>query len=243
LSNHLITELKHALLYASMDALIHPYSTHHTEPEITAKYKELIKDAQSIPGSNSDDLICVIAPMMHGIAGRKFMNFHGQKHARWSRTRLLYGKAENTSRLMIFLSPMLFYTPHMQLESLRDVLVEGFVFALPWRRYIQELHSDWRDLTLIATVLLATNVGFLAVPSIDNDKTVASRSPAQILSYLSVILSLSCMFLGQVLARYNRVKGWDTLDGDRIRKSLKNLINTSHEEFAIIYSLPYGFLS
>lgn len=62
------------------------------------------------------------------------------------------------------------------------------------------------------TVLLATNVAFLAIPSIDNGDLDPSRSPAQIVSYISVICVISSIVVGQLLARYNRSKGWETLD-------------------------------
>ena len=55
---------------------------------------------------------------------------------------------------------------------------------------------------LQTTVILSANVGFLAIQSIDTDSR--SRSFAQILSYISSTLSLSNLFVTQILAREHR---------------------------------------
>lgn len=55
-----------------------------------------------------------------------------------------------------------------------------------------------------ATVLLAANVGFLAIPSVDNGPHI---SPAQIASLLSLIPSLGSIFTGLLLVRHHRTKG------------------------------------
>ncbi|EKM58112.1 uncharacterized protein PHACADRAFT_252154 [Phanerochaete carnosa HHB-10118-sp] len=51
------------------------------------------------------------------------------------------------------------------------------------------------------TVLLSTNVGFLAISSIDAASKAPHRSVAQIASYASTILSLACYLICWTLSR------------------------------------------
>jgi hypothetical protein len=55
-----------------------------------------------------------------------------------------------------------------------------------------------------ATVLLAANVSFLAIPSVDNGPDV--RSPSQIASYLSVLTSVASIITGLLLIGQYRNK-------------------------------------
>jgi hypothetical protein len=57
-----------------------------------------------------------------------------------------------------------------------------------------------------ATVLLTTNVGFLATNSIDK----GSRNAIQMASYMSLVASMGSMIVGLLLASHNRSKFQDT---------------------------------
>jgi hypothetical protein len=59
-------------------------------------------------------------------------------------------------------------------------------------------------------VLLIVNVAFLAIPSVDpGDST---RSPAQLISYLSVITSIGSIVMGLLLLRQHRTKPQDAAE-------------------------------
>jgi len=91
-------------------------------------------------------------------------------------------------------------------------------------------------------VLLATNMAFLAIPSLDSGDHPESRSAAQICSYLSIILSVSSIVLGQLFSRYHRIKGWENFD-ERITDNFNFLLDVGCSHLAIMYSLPYALLS
>lgn len=62
-------------------------------------------------------------------------------------------------------------------------------------------------------MLLNANVAFLAIQSVDNDgNQVVDRSPAQIVSYISIITSLGSVLLSMLLVRQNRSKGREAAD-------------------------------
>ena len=62
-----------------------------------------------------------------------------------------------------------------------------------------------------ATVLLNANVAFLAIPSVDTGENI-SRTPQQIISYISVMTGAGSILIGLLLQRQYRVKPKDTVD-------------------------------
>jgi hypothetical protein len=54
-----------------------------------------------------------------------------------------------------------------------------------------------------ATVLLNANVGFLAIGSVD----LNGRSPIQVASYMSLVVSMGSIILGLLLVSRNRTMG------------------------------------
>ena len=89
-------------------------------------------------------------------------------------------------------------------------------------------HAHYETHTIIAnqgslqgTVLLTANVAFLAIPSVDNTGTVpvinigianGNRTPAQVTSFMSVIFSLGCLAIGQLLLRHHMVRPQDSAE-------------------------------
>lgn len=160
----------------------------------------------------------------------KFNNFYGQKNFRWRRDQPLYeDQIKAHSRLLSILSPFLFYSPQQYLHSLRTILSGDYVFSEAWRDFVQELHAEWNNLTIIvknfnffqlalhsnlqkATVFLTTNVAFLAIQSVDKPQNGEPRTAIQILSYVSTVSSVGSVLMGQIIARYHRIKGWENLD-------------------------------
>ena len=74
---------------------------------------------------------------------------------------------------------------------------------------------------LQGTVLLTANVAFLAIPSVDSTGDVpvvhvgianGNRTPAQVTSFLSVIFSLGCLAIGQLLLRHHMVRPQDSAE-------------------------------
>jgi len=106
---------------------------------------------------------------------------------------------------------------------------------------MQKLVSEWIEFVLYSTVMLAGNVGFLAV----QDVTVAppkEPSPAQIASSVSLLFSLGSIIAGLLLIRRNRTMAmqdpataWEYLDS--MTKPLFYL-----EPLAIVFSLTFALL-
>ena len=115
---------------------------------------------------------------------------------------------------------------------------------------------------LQATILLAVNVAFLAIPSIDTSATDSTpghfiRNPAQITSYISIIFSINCMIISLLLFRYHVVRpsGYTeavsstsptlAVDSESDFLSLQYWYTNSYyglKPLVILYNLPHTFL-
>lgn len=148
------------------------------------------------------------------------MNYYGERGARIDTSQTVFENSENGPRTWFFrfMSPLLFYMPYVYMEELERVYIDRTVDYISWRRFISNLKQDWDGsitpvrcspayyhhilMGLQATVLLAANVGFLAIQSVD--QTGTNKSMAQIASYISATLSLFNFIVCQILGREHR---------------------------------------
>ncbi|KAJ3567649.1 hypothetical protein NP233_g6226 [Leucocoprinus birnbaumii] len=105
-----------------------------------------------------------------------------------------------------------------------------------WDKLISGLEEHWRECILYATVLLTSNVSFLAIQSLDDLGTKGYRAPAQQASYISIMTSIGAMIIGFILIRQY---------SGSVQRSI--LVNSSmtclgEETLALLYSLPYALL-
>ncbi len=123
--------------------------------------------------------------------------------------------------LIALLSPLLFFAPDAHCAALQAVWHNGVPKA-EWNAFIRKLSTEWQEFVinvringmdsrnslthLQATVLLNVNIAFLAIQSIDESSSDKGRSPSQIASYVSTILSVGSICLGLLLLQKYRHK-------------------------------------
>jgi len=108
-----------------------------------------------------------------------------------------------------------------------------------WSEFAEKLQAELKDLALCATVLLAVNVSFLAIPSVDNGPEV--RSASQIASYLSVVNSVGSVIGGLLLARQHLYQDESAEQAYHFLTSSSNA-KRRRMKMAVMYSLPYSLL-
>ncbi|KAF8068880.1 hypothetical protein FPV67DRAFT_1448735 [Lyophyllum atratum] len=173
---------------------------------------------------------------------QRFYNFHGQSGARMGRDQSVYGTAQNKrSWLILSLSPMLFFSPEVHLQTLEKMWIDGITRRVLWTEFMDKLYAEWQEFTLYGTVLLNANVAFLAIQSVD-ERRGNSRSPAQIASYASIAASLGTIILGLLLVRQTRSKGRDNATDASTYLHKRSNQAMGIETLAIMYSLPYALL-
>ncbi|KAI0044955.1 hypothetical protein FA95DRAFT_1597107 [Auriscalpium vulgare] len=242
--------------YALMGMLVHGCIDSITSDTSTAPYSiadkrymvELLRDAKSTLGEESEYLTVSVTRLLAFFAHYKYVYFHGQPTARLDAGHSVYGERPGTKDrtwLIKVLSPLLFYAPEVHLAEIENVWTDEIIVGVAWKKFIEKLVAEWGDIILYATVILTVDVGFLAIPGvvpINGDNSVTSSLPAQITSYLSVLGSVGSIIVGLVLVRHNRAKSDDhphTASGYMTRNKHPQF---GTEPLAIILSLPYALL-
>ncbi|KAF4570131.1 hypothetical protein EYR36_009937 [Pleurotus pulmonarius] len=174
---------------------------------------------------------------------QRFANFWGEYGARLHREQSVHHpNGIPCTWLITVLSPFFFNAPDVHLRALHLIFIDEVASTQPWRTFIKKLNEEWQDFIINSAVLLAANVSFLAIQSVDNIKDEPYRSPSQIASYLSTLASISSMIIGLLLVRQTRTKGSASAQhaADYLRARRYRVVG--HEPLAIMYSLPYAFL-
>lgn len=133
------------------------------------------------------------------LGNAKFVNFYGQPGARLNVDQSLYGESDVSSKTILFpvMNVILFGSPDDQSSAFHKILVDRDIIEARWRQYIDRLNSDWNGSTIYSTVMLAVDISFLSVSS------VQTQTPAILLCYISTLCAMGSLvvtlsFVGQV---------------------------------------------
>ena len=125
--------------------------------------------------------------------------------------------AKDPTLFIELLSPIFLFAPHSYLKKIQKASIDSVANLRTWREMISQLTDEWKDFNLLvnscpcgffshcsyipkATVLLTTNVSFLAIQSVDNTHTTIVHQ----ISYISILSSMGSIILGLLLARLHR---------------------------------------
>ncbi|OCH89644.1 hypothetical protein OBBRIDRAFT_654780 [Obba rivulosa] len=241
----LLPELIESLCYSAMDAKTSETSTSPWDPDTACYHLAIVEkiDRKTYTGRS----VCIVARLMHSLAKERFQHYHGEHWARLNRDQSvkedLKQRQYQRSYWFLFLLWLCFYLPDQYLEELECIFVDHLVNYRPWNRFISGLKQDWADIMVPGTVLLAVNVGFLAIQSVDqnapNNMSSPDRSVAQIASYCSTVFSLGSIVMCIILSRQHRQNGKTCDAGPATQWLEEKAGNPWHAELlTITLSLP-----
>ncbi|KAI9462773.1 hypothetical protein BJY52DRAFT_1184902 [Lactarius psammicola] len=239
-------ELIGILSHGCLDVMITEYSTLPYDGDTMQKMIDLVSKAKE-----SDASVVYHTANVTLLLSRfdwRFLYIRGQQHARLLRYQAAYsGVKQGKSLLITLLSLLLFLAPDVHLQEMGNLGTDEIVIERVWKSFTTKLVAEWEELILWSTVMLAANVGFLAIPgvvisNINNSITSASQvdifvSPAQIASSISMLASVGSIVVGMILVYDNRSQRFAGAPG--------NLYPNSHETlvaFTITFSLPWALL-
>ncbi|EKM77279.1 hypothetical protein AGABI1DRAFT_130367 [Agaricus bisporus var. burnettii JB137-S8] len=254
LSNETLSELQDTLWHAVGDLLTssgstYPFTLAETKDmqRLVAEFVSHHRESSSGCGSgyhrggsslsNGIDVGArtIVCRFLGILLHHRFLNFHGEMHARLNRDQSVFQKTKRTW-FMSLVSPLLLYAPETYLQNIQSLAVDGLVDKPSWNRLTSNLTEEWKESILYATVLLTSNVSFLAIQSLDDSGSVGYRCPAQRVSYLSIALSIGAVVLGLSLSRQYRT----TLKRDFFAN--RSATALGFETLAIMHSLPHTLL-
>ncbi|KAJ3526031.1 hypothetical protein NMY22_g10331 [Coprinellus aureogranulatus] len=136
---------------------------------------------------------------------------------------------------MDLFSLAMFGGPNFHLRRLRSLTVDMKVNDAELQKYKKKMVEEWKDVNLYGTVLLAANVSFLAISSVDDaGSEKRSRTPSQRASYLSVLASMGTIAFSFMLLGRHRgfMRPLFIAQRSTTRQGLESL--------AVIYAAPFS---
>ncbi|KAI0250647.1 hypothetical protein BJV78DRAFT_1283069 [Lactifluus subvellereus] len=218
------------------------------------KMIELVRQARVEGNSGVEHHTAGTARLLSFFAHWRFLYFHGQKYAQ-----LLDQTADDKAKpkrtlLIKLLSPLLFFAPEIRLRDTMRRLIDGRAEKLK-KIPMTNLSTGWKDVILWSTVMLAANVGFLAIPGVvlsnlsetnitSPSQMIIFTSPAQIASFLSMEASLGSILVGLLLVRHNRTRQEEDL---ALAGGASAYLHQSYKLFGsepmtVVFSLPWALL-
>ncbi|KIK96647.1 hypothetical protein PAXRUDRAFT_770484 [Paxillus rubicundulus Ve08.2h10] len=246
-TKELVKQLKHSILYLTIGQLTETCpvggftvtSTVESTLEQLKNYTSLVNSIRVGDETHDDHSAVIIGRIMHYLSRSKYLNFHGEECVRLRDDQSVHGWRYEPSWFMAVLAPILFMAPMTNVRSLHKLYVDELVKLDRWTDFVNDFTSQLEDTNLLATVLLTTNVGFLATQSVDS---YTNRSLRQVASYLSVICSIASIMLGLVFIERSRHDRSNSVN--KVVEFLGRFHRGEHglEVLALIFSLPYAYL-
>ncbi|KAF9235394.1 hypothetical protein BU15DRAFT_64913 [Melanogaster broomeanus] len=197
----------------------------HVKYAVEAEYW-YVHPVRSLGGQKDfrPDSVWVTARLMRQFAKVKFVNWCGQPTARLDADQSIYATTSSHQRvslLLRMLNPFLFRSPEAHLRTIRRMWVDEMVVRPRWKNFIDLLNKEWNQFTIFATVILAVDVSFLAIPGVLNTPlqstaasivtnstspsqstsgTSLSQSPAAIGIFLSTLCAVGSLLVSVILS-------------------------------------------
>ncbi|KAI0356102.1 hypothetical protein OH77DRAFT_1453865 [Trametes cingulata] len=210
------------------------------------RFGQILGDITIEDGCVSAYDLVTIARMKTILALEQLRHYHGTKWARLDSNKSVIRDmtlvVHTRSWWFTCASWLLFYTPSIYIKRLQEMWLDQKINHQPWRKFIAEIQEDWTASITPSTVILAANVGFLAIQSVDQGGQAApDRTTGQILSYVSTLLSIGNIIACHILARQHRASSHLYSED-----ALNYLINRAKEHWqgellAIVLSIPAAF--
>lgn len=186
-------------MYAQADSVTSSTSLTRFTSDQIASILNLVDLLTSSTNKEREHSVWIAARFMRLFCNAKFVNFYGQPGARLNVDQSLYGESDVSSKTILFpvMNVILFGSPDDQSSAFHKILVDRDIIEARWRQYIDRLNSDWNGSTIYSTVMLAVDISFLSVSS------VQTQTPAILLCYISTLCAMGSLvvtlsFVGQV---------------------------------------------
>ncbi|KAG1879054.1 hypothetical protein F4604DRAFT_1923207 [Suillus subluteus] len=197
----------------------------------------LVDSLMSSANEEREHSVWIVARFMRLFCNAKFVNFCGQPGARLDVDQSLYGKPNALPKcIRRFMTFTLFGSFDAQSKAIYKIWVDKTVVQPRWKNFIDTLTTEWNGYTIYSTVMLAVDISFLAVQS------VQTQMPATVLAYLSTLCVLGSLVVSLVLA--GQVNGSRRRSAKDVASFMEGMSSSmlGLESLALMLSLPFALL-
>ncbi|KAG2135052.1 hypothetical protein BD769DRAFT_449254 [Suillus cothurnatus] len=181
--------------------------------------------------------VWIVARFMRLFCNAKFVNFCGQPGARLDVDQSLYGKPNTLPKwIRRFINFSLFGSFDAQSEAVHKIWVDKTIVQPRWKNFIDTLTTEWNGYTIYSTVMLAVDISFLAVQSVQTQMSVT------LLAYLSTLCVLGSLVVSLVLA--GQVNGSRRRSAKDVASFMEGMSSSmlGLESLALMLCLPFALL-
>ncbi|KAG1816368.1 uncharacterized protein BJ212DRAFT_1354502 [Suillus subaureus] len=238
LPEDVLVRLKEIVMFTQADSItsekcLAPYASDEVSSMLG-----LMDPLMSSVDKEHEHSVWIVARFMGDFCSDKFANFCGQPGARLDSDQSLYDDSipRPKSILFRFMNVILFGSPDAQSKALHKIWVDYTIVQRRWKNFINRLNNEWNGYTIFSTVMLAVDISFMAVPSVQN------QAPVIIVLYMSTLCALGSLVVSLVLAGQVNDSRRDSAKG-----VASFMVEMSHsilglESLALMLSLPYALL-
>ncbi|KAG1892007.1 hypothetical protein F4604DRAFT_1565022 [Suillus subluteus] len=249
LGPQLLKELKEVVVHASAEIITTDLSLSPFDADELSKILDLIDRLEGkrkvrvvfescFP--SEDD--CFSVRFMRYFSRAQFFNFCGLPEARLNADQPLFVKEKKSKFLVAFswaVNVALFDAPRSHMEELRRVWVDRSINSPRWKNFNSKLSSEWSGITMYSTVMVAVDVSFLAVPSVNLQN---AGSVTIISTYISLFCIVGSLVVSLFLTRQNRMYGQESADAAVIFLTRVTGSIFGTKSLATVHGLPYAML-
>ncbi|KAG8216854.1 hypothetical protein J3R82DRAFT_7117 [Butyriboletus roseoflavus] len=197
-------EVLDMILHATCAHLTSNTSASPLNPEELKSHLSLIDRIDPKKTDKRAHCAIIISRIMHVFYRNRFVHFYGEDCARLNFDQTVHGWRYHPSLLMKTFAPLLFLAPVNNVRLLHRVFVDDVASQERWNMFIKKLNSQLQETSVLATVLLNANVGFLPKQS------GTGTSPQQFFSYMSLVANMASIILGLVFMGHSRTEARNT---------------------------------
>ncbi|OJA08211.1 hypothetical protein AZE42_06851 [Rhizopogon vesiculosus] len=233
-----VVRLKQIVMHAQAENITSDTSLAPFSPDDIANMLTLMDPLMSSIDLQHEHSVWIVARLMRLFCNSKFVNFCGQPGARLDADQSLHGDPSDGPKNIILrvMNIIMFGSPDAHSKALHRIWVDESIVQPRWKNFIDRLNNEWNGFTIFSTVMLAVDISFLAVPS------VQGQTAANLVAYLSTLCAMGSLVVSLVLAgqvndtRRNNAKGV-ALFMVQMSQSMLGL-----ESLALMLSLPFALL-
>ncbi|KAG1861805.1 hypothetical protein DFJ58DRAFT_247854 [Suillus subalutaceus] len=155
----------------------------------------LVDSLMSSINKEREHSVWIAARFTRLLCNAKFVNFCGQPGARLGVDQSLYEKPNiRSKRILRVMNVFLFGSFDVQSKGIHRIWVDETMVQPRWKNFIDRLTTEWNGYAIYSTVMLAVDISFLAVP------TVQTEMAATLLAYLSTLCVMGSLVVSLALA-------------------------------------------
>ncbi|KAG9309092.1 hypothetical protein JVU11DRAFT_10975 [Chiua virens] len=134
--------------------------------------------------------IWILARAMRILARAKLYHFYGQPGARLEADMSVYSPEgdhkDGGQPIAFFCDFCFFFALSSHIQALKSIWVDENINYAQWSKFSTKLTAEWNGFAIYSTVMLAVDISFLSVPSV-NKGNVNSQSVAIVATYMSLL--------------------------------------------------------